>query len=149
IDAAELLGEEYQKAQTAYQSTAMPRKNIEQKVAGEAFKVFGDALPPDATFTLRISDGVVKGYDYNGTQAPVKTTFYGLYDRYYSNDGKFPWSLPERWLNPPADLLKTPINFVCTADIVGGNSGSPIINMKNEAVGLAFDGNIESLPGKF
>jgi hypothetical protein len=72
-----------------------------------------------------------------------------LYDRFASNDGKFPWSLPERWKNPPAELLRSPLNFVSTNDIIGGNSGSPIINKKGEAVGLVFDGNIESLPGNF
>jgi hypothetical protein len=98
---------------------------------------------------LRISDGVVKGYDYNGTTAPVFTTFFGLYDRYYSNGEKFPWGLPERWLNPPMELLKSKMNMVSTNDIIGGNSGSPLINKNKEAVGLIFDGNIESLPGNF
>jgi hypothetical protein len=149
IEAATLLGEEYKKAVTAFQSTGQIRKTIEQNVAGEVFKVYGDALPPDATFTLRISDGVVKGYNYNGTTAPIKTTYYGMYDRYASNDGVFPWSLPEKWKNPPMDLLKSPMNFICTADIIGGNSGSPVINVNREVVGLVFDGNIESLPGKF
>ena len=72
-----------------------------------------------------------------------------MYDRYYSFDGKWPWSLPERWAHPSMDLLKAPMNFVCTPDIIGGNSGSPVINVKREVVGLVFDGNIESLPGKF
>jgi len=149
IEAANLMVPEYNKAVKAFQSTGVARKQIEQNVAGEVFKVYGNALPPDATFTLRISDGVVKGYDYNGTYAPIKTTYFGMYERYYSNDGKFPWSLPEKWMNPSMDLLKSPMNFVCTADIIGGNSGSPIINVKREVVGLVFDGNIESLPGKF
>ena len=149
IEAAQLLGEQYKNAVAAFQSTGVARNLIAQNVAGEVFKVYGNSLPPDATFTLRISDGVVKGYDYNGTKAPAKTTYYGLYDRYESNDGQFPWSLPERWKNPPAELLKASMNFVCTADIVGGNSGSSIINVKHEVVGLAFDGNMESLPGKF
>ena len=149
IEAASLMVPEYTEAVKAFQSTGPARKQIEQNVAGEVFKVYGNALPPDATFTLRISDGIVKGYEYNGTVAPIKTTYYGLYERYQSNDGKFPWSLPERWLNPSMDLLKSPMNFVCTADIIGGNSGSPIINVKKEVVGLVFDGNIESLPGKF
>ncbi len=149
IDAAELIGEEYIRAVNAFSSTGGPRRQIEQQVAGEVFKVYGDKLPPDATFTLRISDGIVKGYEYNGTVAPVKTTYFGMYDRHYSNNGQFPWSLPEKWMNPSMELLKAPINFVCTADIIGGNSGSPIINVNREVVGLVFDGNIESLPGKF
>jgi hypothetical protein len=149
MEASALMVPEYNDAVKAFQSTGVARKQLEQKVAGEVFKVYGNALPPDATFTLRISDGVVKGYEYNGTIAPIKTTYYGMYERYQSNDGKFPWSLPEKWLNPSMDLLKSPMNFVCTADIIGGNSGSPIINVKREVVGLVFDGNIESLPGKF
>jgi hypothetical protein len=144
-----VLVEEYNKAVHEFQSTGVVRKQIEQNVANEVFKVYGNALPPDATFTLRISDGVVKSYEYNGTIAPIKTTYYGMYDRHHSNDGKFPWDLPEKWWNPPTDLLKAPINFICTADIIGGNSGSPIINVNREVVGLVFDGNIESLPGKF
>lgn len=149
IEAAEILGQQYNNAVQAYQSTGPIRKQLEQNIAGEVFKVYGDALPPDATFTLRISDGIVKGYDYNGTRAPIKTTYFGLYDRVESNDGQFPWSLPEKWQKPPMDLLKAPMNFICTADIIGGNSGSAIINVKRECVGLVFDGNIESLPGKF
>lgn len=149
IHAAQLLGEEYNKAVHEFQSTGVVRKQIEQNIANEVFKVYGNALPPDATFTLRISDGIVKSYEYNGTIAPIKTTYFGMYDRHHSNDGKFPWNLPEKWWNPPIDLLKAPMNFICTADIIGGNSGSPIINVNREVVGLVFDGNIESLPGKF
>ncbi|GAB4005776.1 S46 family peptidase [Spirosoma migulaei] len=113
------------------------------------YDVYGTAVPPDATFSLRINDGVVKSYDYNGTKAPILTTFAGLYDRNYSFANKAPWDLPARWKNPPMELLKQPMCFISTNDIIGGNSGSPMINKNREAVGLAFDGNMESLPGEF
>ncbi|MEM6963728.1 MAG: S46 family peptidase [Bacteroidota bacterium] len=139
----------FNRAVESFQSTAPMRRNLESKVANAVFNVYGANLPPDATFTLRMADGVVKSYEYNGTTAPIKTTYFGMYDRYYSNNGKFPWSLPEKWMNPPMDLLKAPLNFVSTNDIIGGNSGSPMINQNLEAIGLIFDGNIESLPGNF
>jgi hypothetical protein len=114
------------------------------------FDVYGNSVPPDATFTLRIADGVIQSYPYNGTTAPPKTTFYGIYDRYYGFNKEYPWVLPERWVNPPKDFkLETSFNFISTNDIIGGNSGSPVINKDAEIVGLAFDGNMESLPGDF
>jgi hypothetical protein len=119
------------------------------KLGRMLFETYGTRIPPDATFSLRINDGVVKGYEYNGTIAPSNTTFFGLYDRYYSFDEKFPYSLPKRWQNPDEKLLKSPLDFVTTNDVIGGNSGSPMVNKNLEIVGLVFDGNIESLPGAY
>ena len=127
------------------------KEEILNQMLGEAlYKVFGDEIPPDATGTLRIADGIVKGYDYNGTLAPIKTTFYGALDRYYSFDKKFPFQLPKYFEDLPDEFdPSTPLNFISTNDIVGGNSGSAVINKNAEIVGLAFDGNIESLPSNF
>ncbi|MGB9745777.1 MAG: S46 family peptidase [Bacteroidales bacterium] len=132
-----------------YQSVQDRLSSNRSKLGRMLFDLYGTRIPPDATFSLRINDGVVKGYEYNGTIAPYKTTFYGLYDRYYSFNGKEPWNLPERWKNPPQELLRTGLDFVTTNDIIGGNSGSPMINRNREVVGLVFDGNMESLPGRF
>jgi len=123
--------------------------SLRSKLALMLFDVYGVRIPPDATFSLRISDGRVKGYEYNGTKAPYKTTFFGLYDRYYSFDNEYPWDLPEKWANPSPEPLRSPMNFVSTNDIIGGNSGSPMINKNREVVGLIFDGNMESLPGNY
>jgi len=121
-----------------------------EKIGKARFAVYGKSLYPDATFTPRLAYGTVKGYPINGTEAPPHTTFYGLYDRAYSFSLKPPFNLPGLWLNSEQKLdLKTPLDFVTTCDVVGGNSGSPVINRNGNVVGLIFDGNIESLAGYF
>lgn len=124
---------------------------LNNKLGRLIFETYGEVIPPDASSTLRISDGQIKGYEYNGTIAPGKTTFYGLYDRYYSFGQKdYPWGLHDRWKNPPKELdLSIPIGFASTNDMVGGNSGSSVINTNAEVVGLIHDGNIESLAGRY
>lgn len=120
------------------------------KIARALFDTEGTRLYPDATFTLRLSYGAVKGYKDNGKSVPPFTTFAGLYRRAAEHGNKFPFELAKRWLDKkPALNLNTPFNFVSTNDVVGGNSGSPVINKNAELVGLIFDGNIQSLVGDF
>ena len=110
----------------------------------------GDRNYPDATSTLRLAFGVVKGYEEDGRQVPFQTTFAGLYARATDQDYRPPFDLPPRWLARRKKLnLATPLNFVSTADIIGGNSGSPVVNRKGEFVGIIFDGNIQSLTTDF
>jgi len=122
----------------------------EEKLGKARFAVYGKDTYPDATFTLRLSYGTVKGYPMNGTIAPPVTTFYGLYDRSDSFGGKDPFNLAKHFIGAQSKLdLATPLDFVATTDIIGGNSGSPVVNKEGELVGLVFDGNIESLAGDF
>src|ERR1039457_3603265 len=119
-------------------------------VAKARFAQSGFAQPPDATFTLRLSYGAVKGYQENGKPIAFATNIAGAYEHAAEHDSKSPYNLPESWTKSKASLdLKTPLNFVSTADIIGGNSGSPTVNKKGEVVGIIFDGNIESLPWNF
>lgn len=129
--------------------TGVERANY-GKIARALFETEGTSLYPDATFTLRLSHGAVKGYKDNGNDIPPFTTFAGLYQRATQFDNKTPFNLPANWIAKKDALnLQTPFNFVSTNDIVGGNSGSPVINRNAELIGLIFDGNIQSLVGNF
>ena len=142
-----LLRERQEKSRKETESILTPAS---EKIANARFAVYGKNTYPDATFTLRLSYGAVKGYPMNGTRAPYKTTLYGLYDRALGFDQQGAWALPPRFWDRQKDLdLSTPANFVSTCDIIGGNSGSPVINKNAELVGLVFDGNIESLVGDY
>ncbi len=142
--------DELKELQSKYDQINEAEKVLSQLLGEVMFKIYGTSIPPDANRSMRIGDGQVKTVEYNGTIAPYFTTFYGLYDRYYSHNKEFPWDLPERWVNYPEDFdLSTPMNFITDIDVIGGQSGSPIVNRAGEFVGVAFDGNIESIIGNF
>ena len=120
------------------------------KIAQAVFAVKGDAAYPDGTFTLRLSYGAVKGYMENGKMVTPFTEIRGLYVRGDEHQQKPPYKIVESWMKARGSIkVTTPFDFVSTNDIVGGNSGSPVINARGELVGLIFDGNIQSLPGYF
>jgi hypothetical protein len=121
-----------------------------EKIAKARFAVYGKSVYPDANLNLRITYGTVAGYEEDTTIVPFKTTFYGLYDRATSFGEKPPFNLPQRWREAKASLnLSTPLNFVYTADTIGGCSGSPVINRNGEVVGINFDSNLQKLPNRY
>jgi hypothetical protein len=151
IDLAKDIDKEARAARKRYEEevVAVERTNY-AKIAHALFEDQGTKLYPDATFTLRLSYGAVKGYRENGKWVSPFTTLGGLYARSNQFHHAFPYNLPPRWMSRRATLNpKTPFNFVSTNDIIGGNSGSPTINKNRELVGLIFDGNIQSLVGNF
>ncbi len=120
------------------------------KIAEARFAVYGKTMPPDANGQLRIEYGVVKGYEEDTTLVPYKTTFFGLYDRALSFGEKSPFDLPPSLKTRRDKIdLSTPLNFVYSADTIGGNSGSPVINRKGEVVGLNFDSNNQKLSNRY
>jgi hypothetical protein len=126
-------------------------QSVEEKnhalISAAMFERYGDKIAPDATFTMRLSDGVVKGWTYNGATVPAFTDIDGAFDRH---TGSYPFALPQTWLSKQKSLNGLQrFNVSTTNDIVGGNSGSPLINRKAELVGLVFDGNIHSLGGDY
>jgi hypothetical protein len=124
-----------------------PMKQQQELLAKARFLVYGEGAYPDATFTLRLSYGAVQGYMSSGAQIAPFTTLGGAFDRH---TGAEPFALPTSWLAAQGRLrADLPMNFVTTNDIIGGNSGSPVVNRRGEIVGLVFDGNIESLGGDY
>jgi hypothetical protein len=127
-----------------------PLRQAYAKIAKARFAVSGTEVYPDATFTLRLAFGVVKGYEDLGKTQPPWTTLAGAYQHAAEHRNQEPFNLPKRWLEGKDKLKQdTPFNFVSTADIIGGNSGSPVVNRKGEFVGIIFDGNLESLVWDF
>jgi hypothetical protein len=135
-------------ARKAYEEKVTgPSGQAAQKIAAARFAVYGDKIYPDATFSPRLSYGKVAGWTYRGQTAPSTTVFKGLWER---ATGKDPFALAPRWEAARGKLKDdTVFDFVTTNDIIGGNSGSPVLNAKGEVIGAAFDGNIHSLGGAF
>lgn len=127
-----------------------PLRQAYAKITNARFALHGTDVYPDATFTLRLAFGLVKGYTELGQAVPPWTTFAGLYQRSAEHGNKGPFALPPRWLERKDRLdPSVPFNFVSTADIIGGNSGSPVVNRQGEFVGIIFDGNLPSLVWDF
>lgn len=125
-------------------------EDLEAELGRARYAVYGTTVAPDASSSPRITDGRVLPYEYNGTLAPVHTTFYGMYGLNAAHGQDSEWALPPRWVRPPAGLdLATPLNFISTADSYGGNSGSPAFTTDLALVGLNFDRNIEGMPRAF
>jgi hypothetical protein len=142
---------EARKLRKRYEDSVQGVERVNYALISKAvFEVKGTSTYPDATFTLRLSFGPVKSYEEGGTRLVPHTDFKGFYERSALHDNKPPYAMPPRWLEQKAKLnLTTPFNFVSTPDIIGGNSGSPVVNQKGEVVGLIFDGNIHSLIWNF
>jgi len=131
---------------TFEQQVEEPQRQAYAKLAAARFDVLGSTTYPDATFTLRLAMGVVKGLQDEGRQIPPWTTIGGTFKHSEAHGKKEPFALPPSWINAQSKLSAgTPFNFVSTADIIGGNSGSPVVNKNGEIVGIIFDGNIQSL----
>jgi Peptidase S46 len=146
IDLARLVDGPARNARKLHDAQEETKKQAYSEIAKARFAIEGTGSYPDATFTLRLSYGTVRGYDQDGKQIPAFTDFAGLYRRSAENNNKPPFDLPQRWIDKKANLnLSTKFNFVSDADIIGGNSGSPVVNKAGEFVGIIFDGNIQSL----
>jgi hypothetical protein len=147
IQMAKLIDPESRRIRQAFeQQVDEPQRQAYGKIANARFAVYGSSVYPDATFTLRLAFGEVKGYTEFGQKIPWATNLGGAYEHAAEHGNKDPFELPKIWNERKAQLkLSTPFNFVSTADIVGGNSGSPVTNRDGELVGIIFDGNIESL----
>ena len=146
LDLARLIDRPARDARKIYDAQDEIKTQASSEIAKARFAIEGTSSYPDATFTLRLSYGTVRGYEQDGKQIPAFTDFAGLYQRSSEHDNKPPFDLPQRWIDRKSRLnLATHFDFVSDADIIGGNSGSPVVNKANEFVGIIFDCNIQSL----
>lgn len=146
IELARLIDGPAREARKAFEAQDEIKQQAYAEIAKARFALEGTNTYPDATFTLRLSYGAVRGYEDKGKPIAALTNFAGLFQRGADHKNEPPFDIPKRWLERRAKLnLNTPFNFVSTADIIGGNSGSPVVNKANEFVGIIFDGNIQSL----
>jgi hypothetical protein len=148
IALARQIDDESRRLRTIFdQEVQGPQQVAQQRIAAARFKVYGTGVYPDATFTLRLSYGAVTGWEEAGRRVEPFTTLDRLYAR---ATGAPPFELPKRWIDAKTRLdMATRANFVTTNDIVGGNSGSPMVNGQGRIVGLVFDGNIHSIAGSY
>ncbi len=146
IELARLVDPEARALRKVMEEQDETKQQAHAAIARARNAILGTSGYPDATFTLRLSFGTVKGYEEDGKQVLAFTTLAGLYERAKEMQNKPPFDLPPRWEKRKSRLdLKTTYNFVSTADIIGGNSGSPVVNRAGEFVGIIFDGNLQSL----
>ncbi len=150
IQLARHMNAEYRRLRQIEEELDEIEQQAYAELAEARFALYGTTTYPDATFTLRLSFGPIKGYVENGKAIPAWTTLGGAFRHEEQHGARPPWQLPASWHRGKAQLNpQTPLNFVCTADIIGGNSGSPVINKNAEFVGIIFDGNIQSLTADY
>lgn len=146
IELARIIDGPARAARKIFEAQDETKQQAYGDIAKARFAIEGTNTYPDATFTLRLSYGVVRGYEQDGKQIPAHTHLAGLYQRSAEHNNLPPFQLPQRWIDKKSALNpETKFNFVSDADIIGGNSGSPVVNKANEFVGIIFDGNIQSL----
>ncbi len=150
IQLARKLESEYRHIRERNEEIEERERQAYAKVTQAVTQIDGTGGYPDATFTLRLAFGTVKGYVEDGKQIDPTTNFAGAYQHAEAHKGQADFDLPESWMKAKNKVdLDTQLNFVCTADIIGGNSGSPVVNREGELVGLIFDGNIQSLTSDY
>ena len=146
IDLARAIDATARTAKRTLETQEEIKQQAYAEIAKARFAIEGTSNYPDASFTLRLSYGTVRGYEENRKQIPAFTNFQGMFERAAEHENKAPFDLPQRWIDKKEKLaLTTPYNFISDADIIGGNSGSPVVNKAGEFIGIIFDGNIQSL----